>query len=564
MMNQRVTRVLAAILCLMLCIGAAGCAQQPAAADRTQTPAASDPAQSAAAAATDAPQQAEPEMEGNLYLTGLPIVKETTTYSVMVSKSTLDKTASFADKQILKDAQAQTNIAFDWMEVPASGWGDRVNIVFASGDLPDAIFGNVDVVANSRALMELTDGALAKYMPNVSAFLDENPLVKAKITAPDGKVYALPTGEDSSAWSILSDAYYINTQWLDQLNLEMPQTTQEFYDVLVAAKNAGDLNGNGAADEIPFGFAQVGGYPINSLFGAFGIINTAHYNNVEDGKVFFAPADARYYEALVWLNSLFNAGVMDLEGFAQTRAQYNGKSLAEDPVYFVLSAGTIGNTVASSQLENYQHILPLEGPNGDRLTRRSDASSTYNMRNVITVACEEPAGLMRWMDWCMSDVTMFLNWRQGAENVGWKWVDDAHTKWTRITDEVAPGYNSNDEYRFTEGFMGETAFVFAFSGIDRDISTDTMTLRKVETAQAYAPYFQQEIIYTDLLQSAEVQSQITLLFADIDTYIKYFVAESVTNGIDEAKWQEHLTQLEKLRIDEYVALYQDMYDRQPK
>ena len=106
--------------------------------------------------------------------------------------------------------------------------------------------------------------------------------------------------------------------------------------------------------------------------------------------------------------------------------------------------------------------------------------------------------------------------------------------------------------------------MFTFSGIDRDISTDTMTLRKVETAQAYAPYFQQEIIYTDLLQSAEVQSQITLLFADIDTYIKYFVAESVTNGIDEAKWQEHLTQLEKLRIDEYVALYQDMYDRQPK
>ncbi len=561
-MKQSKKRLAAAVLAVTICASLAGCSspgssssQQSASSQSTG----STPASSSAAPSTSS--ETAPEMEGNLYLQGLPIVKDPVKYSVMVSKSALDKSSSFAEKEILKEAEKATNVQFDWMEVPASGWGDRVNIVFASGDLPDAIFGNVDIVPNCRALMEITDDMLAKYMPNLNAFLEKNPLIKAKITAPDGKVYSLPTGEDSSPWSILSDALYINTEWLDKLGVSMPTTTDEFYDVLMKAKEAGDLNGNGAVDEIPFGFSELGGFSIRSMFGSFGVINTSHYNNVENGKVFFAPADPRFYEGLKYLNKLFAAGLMDTEGFSQPRAQYNSKSLSDPPVYFVLSAGTIGNTVAAGQIDKYQHILPLKGPNGDQLTRRSDNSSTYAMRNMITVSCKDPAPLMRWMDYCMSDVTMFLNWRQGAENVGWKWADADN--WTRITDPAAPGYNNNDEFRFTTGFMGETAFLYVFDQ-GRDISSDPLTLRKVETAEAYAPYFQKEIIYTDLLQSADVTKEITLLFADIDTYMKSFVAESVTNGIDDAKWQEHLNQLQKLKVDDYVAIYQGMYDRQPK
>ena len=40
--------------------------------------------------------------------------------------------------------------------------------------------------------------------------------------------------------------------WLDQLGLEMPTTTDEFHEVLRAFKAAGDLNGNGIDDEIPY------------------------------------------------------------------------------------------------------------------------------------------------------------------------------------------------------------------------------------------------------------------------------------------------------------------------
>ena len=47
---------------------------------------------------------------------------------------------------------------------------------------------------------------------------------------------------------------------------------------------------------------------------------------------------------------------------------------------------------------------------------------------------------------------------------------------------------------------------------------------------------------------------------DIDTYLKKFIADSVINGIDEGKWEEHLKTLESLKVDEYTQLCQEFVD----
>ena len=51
-----------------------------------------------------------------------------------------------------------------------------------------------------------------------------------------------------------------------------------------------------------------------------------------------------------------------------------------------------------------------------------------------------------------------------------------------------------------------------------------------------------------------------LVPTDIDTYLKKFVADSVINGIDDAKWQKHLKTLEDLKVDEYTQLCQELVD----
>lgn len=62
----------------------------------------------------------------------------------------------------------------------------------------------------------------------------------------------------------------------------------------------------------------------------------------------------------------------------------------------------------------------------------------------------------------------------------------------------------------------------------------------------------------DTLESSARRSE---LFAEIDTYIQNFVAESMTTGIDDAKWQAHLGKCGQLGVEEYVDNFQTLYEK---
>ena len=61
----------------------------------------------------------------------------------------------------------------------------------------------------------------------------------------------MPTFEGAVGHGAVSYKAWINVGWLDALGLEMPETTEDFKNVLTAFKND-DPNGNGEADEVPF------------------------------------------------------------------------------------------------------------------------------------------------------------------------------------------------------------------------------------------------------------------------------------------------------------------------
>lgn len=83
--------------------------------------------------------------------------------------------------------------------------------------------------------------------------------------------------------------------------------------------------------------------------------------------------------------------------------------------------------------------------------------------------------------------------------------------------------------------------------------------KKLEAVNTYLTVAPENVIpigYDDL----EREDERNILLLDIDTYLKSFVAESVTQGIDEEKWEEHLKTLESLNVERYTELYQVFYD----
>ena len=55
----------------------------------------------------------------------LPIVDEPTTFTIMVDKEDLSQN-TWAEKECVRFTEAQTGIHIEWIEVPHSGWQEKV------------------------------------------------------------------------------------------------------------------------------------------------------------------------------------------------------------------------------------------------------------------------------------------------------------------------------------------------------------------------------------------------------------------------------------------------------
>lgn len=112
-------------------------------------------------------QTAAAEADSNFNAEGLPIVNEPETFVIAVPERSSIKSA--AEKNCVIETEKATNIHIEWMEIPASGWDEKINIMFSTDSLPDAIIGDVDMARNFEQLAILDD-YLDQYAPAVTEF----------------------------------------------------------------------------------------------------------------------------------------------------------------------------------------------------------------------------------------------------------------------------------------------------------------------------------------------------------------------------------------------------------
>ena len=240
---------------------------------------------------------------------------------------------------------------------------------------------------------------LIQYMPNLQAVLEKAPQYKAMMTAPDGHIYAFPWIEELGAGKesihSVDEFPWINMEWLNKLGLEVPKTTEELKQVLIAFKTQ-DPNGNGEADEIPMSFIiNDGGQDPHSLFGSFGLGDNWDYTVVtNDGEVKFTAADEGYKKAISCFNDLYNEGLIDIEAFEQDWNTYLSKG--RDKKYGLYFTWDKGNITGMS--DEYDLLAPLEGPEGQHNVTRTNGMGFDRGRMVITSADKNLEATVKWVD----------------------------------------------------------------------------------------------------------------------------------------------------------------------
>ncbi len=528
---MKTLRPLLALLLVLMLLSACGSAT--GATPQAGQPSASAPPQGSAATGIMNPE-------------GLPIVKEPYTLKLMgYQHDTVYKDLN--ELGIVKEWEAQTGIKFEFEVVNPADKVERVNLAIATNNLPDVFYGNIatDLVKNgSEGTYLALEELIEKWCPNITALFNERPEIKNTATAPDGHIYGFPKFYETGQHNCYG--FYIHMDWLEDTGLGMPQTTDELLTVLRAMKGK-DLNGNGIADEYPLGFTSKDSlFNYGNFYTWFGM---PAYNIVyvgEDGKVGSGFTHPGYKAGLDFVHTLYSEGLCDPEVYTQDVQAYRAKVKEyKYGSFFMFAPYNSFGTEMNKEDYRYELVPAPKAPDGNTGWVWNPTTPETNAM-VITKACRNPEIAARFADYC-AETEMSLQLGEGL--LGQNLLS-----------------NGDGTYHMANPMgEGETFAGFSFHILTRDrlklVEPGFLATQRVPRTELYEPIVNKDTIYPSIMSTAEEAEQIAVLQTEIMNFINQKQAEWVVNGDLEEGWDAYVKQLEAMKLNDLIAIYQTMYDR---
>lgn len=484
--------------------------------------------------------------KSNFNETGYPIVNEKITLTAIVQQNPTAK--PLEEMQVFQDSEKLTNISVECEKI-TTDIKQKLNLYFASDDLPDMImngFSATDLIihGNNGQIVPLNN-YIDKHMPNVTALMEKFPFIRKSITAPDGNIYSLFFVEGAARKKIKS-RWFINTKWLDDLGIQVPASTDEFYEVLKAFKE-NDPNGNGKSDEIPFAVDNV---YFGKLFGAWGVTDDYY---IKDDKVVFGFMEQGYKEGLKFWNKLYREQLLDNETFTQTASQIKAKSAGS-----VMTLGASFNPgimgfIAPKDLDNYSFIEPFAGPDGTKMINYRELPLDY--RFVITNANKYPEESARWVDHLYNPETS-MSYQRGPKEICWNYNADGVMEFAEPPEgmdysEVLDTYAPSFYFPCVTGMDGWNPYIANESIRYEDEICENLYVPLVTYMEAPPVIF-----------SLDDTEKLIDIKTTIETYRDEMRAKFVTGELDiDANWDTYIDTLKNMGSEKYKEIYNGGYER---
>jgi len=476
------------------------------------------------------------------------------------------------------------NLSFDI--APPNEAQEVLNLTIASGDLPDIIVG-FTVDPSTLALF----GPQGLFLP-LSDLIEEqghfihevfegSPQVRPLVTSPDGEIYGLPQVNECYH-CFYSQRAWINSDWLANVGMDVPQTTDEFVDVLTAFKEQ-DANGNGDPnDEIPLAAATTGwnGNIDGFLLNPFVLSEFTGQNRFveqNDGVISQTVTSDGYREGLRYLHRLFSNGLFGEESFTQPMDQIKQQVEGGDaPTIGVVISGAHPNfaNIGGDRWIKYVAVPALEGPTGLR-------QAPFNPWGVGSGQCtissqtEHPVAAFKWCDGLYERETTLRSvfgipqWEAAEGEEGqWRWAeegegalggDEFEAIWRRLstfgTLQNVHWAQRGPSYRPNHLRLGE---------VRREDAAGLEVVLLEETRVAYEPYARAiEDLIPPLALTRAQAAEVTELRLTVTDFVAQMTAEFVLGRQDiDTGWDNFVATVESLGVNRLVEIYQTAYDAQ--
>lgn len=321
-------------------------------------------------------------------------------------------TDNFMTKYVQENFGDPNNITVEFVTVPRAEEVKKLNVLMASNSAPDIVFTyDKPTVQNYVKSGGLTDlgPLIEQHGPNLKQVL--GPALPYGMF--DGKQYALPALRVIQAQTTT----FIRKDWLDQLSLPVPTTTEQFVDAMRAFKEKDP--GNTGGKVVPYSYIDV--------FHMMPLVNSFwKWDEITDKDLYAVPRwlQPGSKDGYRLLNQMYNEGLIDPD-FAL--ASEFSQEFAQDVVNSIVGAGTpnTNEPVYNGYYENLKKnnpdavleaIDPFSTPDGKHPKPIYEPIGAYLM---IPSASKNAEAAIKYLNW-MADPANILVLQNGQEGLSYK------------------------------------------------------------------------------------------------------------------------------------------------
>jgi len=554
---KKLNKVVALVLALAMVFSLAACQNAP---DETQAP--TQP--TSATEATKAPEETKEDIPAWKVEHPTWLCEEKQTLTVMLSQggSTVDPSN---DVPFWSWLEEYTNVHIEWILNEKADHKTIVKTVLAAGeDMPDIMHTN-DV---STAVDACQSGVLVDLMdywdtcfPNTQAYF-EGEGMDYLTHMRDGYGH-LPSIAGPVQPIEGHGVWMYNKDWMEKLDAEVPQTLDEFTELLRKMKAAGDINGNGVDDEIPFSSTDAS-WAMRLLQNTFGIEQySGDFFAAKDGKVYCEYTTDMMKNLLTYMSMLYEEKLLDNTLFGEGAAIT--EKVANNQVgvisYYSSFALTYGRLTEGgiADPDSEQFIM------GPALSSEYNGNTQWYSQRIaftsgstgITRDCENVELAARWLDTVFCDPAAMRARIFGFEGEHYELDSEGNIKLIYKEDG---SWSTKD---FGGGQFGishvQTADQINVSKWHLDWYMDTYDALR-ENCEWRMPS-----VLINTLKTAEEQEIHNLVATGIKDYYEEMRDKFIMGQESiEDEWDTYLSTMDSLGVKDWESVYQSIYDRTNK
>ncbi|HBG75970.1 MAG TPA: ABC transporter substrate-binding protein, partial [Clostridiales bacterium] len=465
---------------------------------------------------------------------------------------------SYKEIACFKEAEKAAGVNIKWMHPPAGQATEQFNLMMGSQEFPDLVYWDWRTVSGGP-VKAIEDGSILKlndiiddYAPNYKAVLEANPDWKKDAILDDGTLYMFPfiRGDENLR---IPGGFQIRKDWLDELQLEIPKTIDDWYTVLTAFRK-NDMNHNGNSnDELPFVSAGLGN--IANLSKAWGITK-GFYKSGDQVK--YGPVQPEYKDFLKTMAKWYKEGLIDPDFAATDATSFDAKvtgSLAG--AFYGMILGNMGRFTQSVRAK--QPEFELAGapfPIGDAGKSFGYLEpSVQSSGTAITTACKNADKAAEYLDYAYGEKGKML-FNFGIEGESYT-MENGEPKYTEmvLNNPDLPVANSLIRY----------ALSIAIGPFVQDVRYFDQVLIYPEQQQALKTWIEDSddisLNMPPVTLTTEESQKSTNIMSEINTYVDEMTTKFIMGEESPDKFDSFVKQIKKMKGDEALKIRQDALDR---